>query len=246
MRRDLGREIDRYGQFSAKKVSRSIVRLAAGEVKELGKDPQARYAQESVTAPAQNAYRALSNSPLVAGSLSLVRTPDGLQYTSGTDFIEDASGGRFQNLAIPSGTALTATYFYYQSSAGGAMSDAAILAAIERVDGSGSGLDADLLDGQHASSFKPASYVPSWAEISQKPATFPPAPHKSTHAAGGSDALAPADIGAAALDANGHVPLGQLGSGTADSTTYLRGDGTWAKPQGGAATSFAALLKGGI
>lgn len=245
MRRDLGREIDLYSQQSAKKISRSIVRLAAGEVKALGKDPQARYAQESISAPAQGSYRSLSNTPLVAGSLSLVRASDGVQYESGTDFIEDAAGGRFQNVSIPAGTTLTATYFYYQAaSGGGTMSDNAILEAIKRVDGAGSGLDADLLDGQHASAFKPASYVPAWGEVTGKPSAYPPAPHAASHAAGGSDQITPADIGAASLDTSGHVLVSQLGSGAADASTYLRGDGTWAKPQVG--SSFAALLKGGI
>src|SRR5579883_2834469 len=62
----------------------------------------------------------------------------------------------------------------------------------------------------------------SYADLQNVPATFPPAAHKATHAMGGSDALAPADIGAestamkgtpngyAALDANGLVPAAQL------------------------------------
>ncbi len=38
--------------------------------------------------------------------------------------------------------------------------------------------------------------LPAWADIPDKPATFRPSAHKSTHASGGSDALTPADIGA--------------------------------------------------
>lgn len=35
------------------------------------------------------------------------------------------------------------------------------------------------------------------------------------------------------LDGSGHVPTIELGSGTANSTTFLRGDHTWATPSGG-------------
>jgi hypothetical protein len=61
------------------------------------------------------------------------------------------------------------------------------------------------------------------------------AAHKSSHATGGTDALSPADIGAAtvshghsALDiTSGTIATARLGSGSATSTTFLAGDQTW-------------------
>lgn len=38
--------------------------------------------------------------------------------------------------------------------------------------------------------------VVQWADVANKPSTFPPSAHKSTHASGGADALTPADIDA--------------------------------------------------
>lgn len=58
---------------------------------------------------------------------------------------------------------------------------------------------------------KPSSYVPDWSEITSKPSTFPPSAH--VHSA--------ADI------TSGVMATARLGTGTADATKVLLGNGTW-------------------
>lgn len=50
---------------------------------------------------------------------------------------------------------------------------------------------------KHSGAADDAPPVP-WANVADKPTAFPPTAHKATHATGGTDALAPADIGAVA------------------------------------------------
>lgn len=78
-----------------------------------------------------------------------------------------------------------------------------------------------------------------------------PAAHKTSHATGGTDALSAADIGAAASShshaggdiTSGTVSTARLGSGTANSSTFLRGDGQWSIPHPAVVSlSYASTL----
>lgn len=68
-------------------------------------------ASETVTAPATGEWAPLSRSPLVPDTLELVGLDDTL-YMPDYDYYEDASRGEWQNLRIPAGTQLTATYHH--------------------------------------------------------------------------------------------------------------------------------------
>ena len=58
------------------------------------------------------------------------------------------------------------------------------------------------------STFPPATHSHAYADITGKPSTFTPAAHASTHSTGGTDAITPANIGAAAAN-HTHSDIGE-------------------------------------
>jgi hypothetical protein len=76
----------------------------------------------------------------------------------------------------------------------------------------------------------PAQLAIPWAEVTGKPATFPPSAHKASHTTGGADALAAADVGApVALDTPATIDPGKrIFVGTANPTGMSEGD-IWVK-----------------
>lgn len=78
---------------------------------------------------------------------------------------------------------------------------------------------------------KAGDYAPAWADVTGKPTSFTPATH--THAA--------ADI------TSGTIATARLGSGTADITKVLYGDGTWKDaPAGGGGMTDPLTTKGDL
>jgi hypothetical protein len=57
------------------------------------------------------------------------------------------------------------------------MTGAQILTALAPVDGAGSGLDADLLDGLSSAAFSPVAHTHSYSSLTGIPSTFAPSAH---------------------------------------------------------------------
>lgn len=68
-----------------------------------------------------------------------------------------------------------------------------------------------------------ASPPATWSTLTGKPSTFAPSAHKSTHATGGSDALTPSDIGAAAVS-HQHIVYGEIQAAIQEDPPTALGD----------------------
>lgn len=115
--------------------------------------------EETFLMPSIGSFRTLLHQPVVAGTFKLTRVSDGFTYTAGTDYSLNETLGRVTNLAITPNTNVRAAYWYRAGSGGsGSMSAAAILTALLGVDGPGSQLNADFLDGLDATAFALVSH----------------------------------------------------------------------------------------
>lgn len=110
-------------------------------------------------------------------------------------------------------------------------------------DGASSGLDADLLDGNHASAFylatNPSGYTTNTGTVTSVggTGTVSGLTLSGTVTTSGNLTLGGTLSADAAAISSGTIATARLGSGTADSTTYLRGDQTWATIVSGASLS---------
>lgn len=152
MRKDLAKEVRKTARREFDDSFPTAVAVYAGTIGDETESPSEWFFEETITTPAVGATRQLTNYPLVTGSVIVVRNSDGTEYVNGTDFTQNDTLGRITNLAMPVGITATASY-WYRETGGGSSSGGAILAALLLVDGAGSGLDSDMVDGLHASSF---------------------------------------------------------------------------------------------
>lgn len=144
----------------------------------------------------------------------------------------------------------------------GNLTAASMLTMIKSVDGSGSGLDADTIDGIDSTAFAQWGATGSFTQAITfaGPTTFSQLPTlptignnlvlASSPTPGTSApvfrALVAADIPTLPASAigSGTISAGRLGSGTASAATFLRGDGTWASQLNGGTFAIGGSWSG--
>lgn len=155
MKRDLAKEVRKTSRREFDSAFPTAVAVYSGTIGDETESPSEWFYEETITTPSVGSTRQLTNFPLVANSVTITRISDGTEYVNGTDFTQNDVLGRITNLAMPPSISCTAAY-WYRETGGGTGSGAAILAALLLVDGAGSLLDSDMVDGQHASAFAAA------------------------------------------------------------------------------------------
>ena len=102
--------------------------------------------------------------------LTKVKTVDGAGSGLDADLLDGQQGTYYASAsALASGLAQKLNSSAYTAND--------VLTKLLTVDGNGSRIDADLLDGKHASSFALTSHSHAWSTITGKPSTFSPSAH---------------------------------------------------------------------
>lgn len=162
---------------------------------------------------------------LLRGELAYNETANELYIGKGASGSNDASG---RPIAATVEQLLAPAQFL------SALSDVSISSGLE--DGDVLTYDAD--EGEWIAQAVAAASV-AWDDVTSKPATFAPSTHAASHATGGADAIAPADIGAAAAS---HTHA--IGDVT-NLQTSLDGKASSSHTHSDATTSVAGFMSAG-
>jgi len=200
----------------------------------------------------QGSYYLPATSYSASDVLSKLATVDGSGSGLDADLLDGQQGTYYSPLTTAQAAQTTASAAFARANSSllsSSYTASDVLSKLTTVDGSGSGLDADLLDGQQGAYYQPASSAITTTNIGSQSVNYATSAGNSDtvdgyHAA--SFALSSHTHAASAIT-SGTMATARLGSGTASSDTFLSGDQTYKMAiKSAAATRTSGDGTGGI